>query len=207
MSRVQVALLALLSLPSSADGQFVGGRVSHFGAGRPAAGVSVIAVQDKHDRATAVTDSAGAFYLGPLKPGVYRLRIGDGTAAPFSSDTMRVTKDDFVQRDFLLDTTAQRVYYDFEVAKTTAPFPGNRAPRYPPALKDRHVSGKVLARFVVDTTGYVMDGSFSVLSASDSGFVNSVAEAVQGLGFFPAELSNGRKVRQLVRMPFQFDIW
>lgn len=206
MRLIDSFVLGLVAAPAIAHGQFIGGRVSQFGSQRPAPGARVVALQEKRDIANTLTDSSGAFYLGPLKPGVYRLRIGDGTAAPFLSDTLRVRSDDFLQREFRLDTTAARVYYEFEVAKSTAPFPGQRAPRYPADLRNRRVNGEVIARFVVDTTGHVIEGSFGVLSATDSGFVGAVADAVYALVFFPAELPNGRKVRQLAHMPFQFNV-
>lgn len=43
--------------------------VRQFGSQRPAPGTRVVALQEKRDIANTLTDSSGAFYLGPLKPG------------------------------------------------------------------------------------------------------------------------------------------
>jgi len=193
-------------MASAAPAQYIGGSVVATGTGRPVLAIRVVAFEGKADVLDARTDSAGDFYLGPLKPGLYRLRIGDGTSAPFLSDTLRVSKDGFAQGRFEHDISGRRVYHEYEVAKPVAPLPGQRAPRYPADLRDAGVQGGVMAGFVVDTLGRAVDSSFSVLPGSDARFAAAVREGLHTIAFFPAQLPNGRKVSQYVHMPFQFSI-
>jgi TonB family protein len=196
--------VALSSRPVAA--QFIGGQVVDYASRQSVSGIRVVALRDTRVVAAANSDSSGNFYLGPLKAGLYRLRIGDQTPAPFLSDTVRVTDDAFVQRQFRVDTTAQRICYEFEVAKPVSGVVGSRAPRYPDELRNQRARGEVLARFVVDTTGRMVDGTFAALPPSDTRFAPAVLDALRAYVFYPAELPNGRKVRQYVHMPFQFEI-
>jgi TonB family protein len=77
------------------------------------------------------------------------------------------------------------------------------APVYPDSLFKAGISGKVLARFVVDTSGDVEPATVSIVSASDSLFGAAVVAALRGARFQPARLRNA-PVRQLVEMPFDF---
>ena len=85
------------------------------------------------------------------------------------------------------------------------PAPGNAPPRYPDMLRSANVEGEVLAQFVVDTTGRYEAGSFKVLKSSHDLFTNAVKAALQNMNFYPAEVG-GRKVKQLVQMPFVFSL-
>jgi TonB family protein len=201
-----IIVAALLSVAHRAAAQFIGGHVMDSHSDRSVAGIRVVATQNKNDMSAANTDSSGNFYIGPLRPGVYRLRVADGTLAPFMSDTLRVTADAFVQRRFSYDSTARRVYYPHEVHKEAAGVVGSRAPRYPDDLRKRGITGEVIARFVVDTAGRMIEGTFVAMPNSDPRFVPAVLEALRRYGFHSAELPNGRRVQQYVFMPFQFDI-
>ncbi len=75
---------------------------------------------------------------------------------------------------------------------------------YPPSLKSARVGGEVLAMFVVDSTGRVLDGSLRIVRSTDSLFTQAVRAAVPNMRLVPAAL-NGRKVRQLVQQAFIFD--
>jgi len=200
-------LAALFLVSGPADAQYIGGNVVDVSTGRPSFGLRVVAFQGKADASSVLTDSSGNFYVGPLKPGLYRLRIGDGTPAPFLSDTLRVTADGFAQGQFRHDSSGRRIYYEFEVAKPVGLLPGQRSPRYPDDLRNARVQGQVIARFVVDTLGHFVDGSFSVLPGTDQRFVSAVLDALRAFTFFPAQLPNGRKVNQYDHMPFQFSLW
>ena len=201
-----LAIAALLVFARPADAQYIGGHVVDVITGRPALGLRVVAFQGKADASSVDADSSGNFYLGPLKPGLYRLRLGDGTPAPFLSDTLRVTAEGFAQAEFRHDSSARRIYYEFEVDKRVALRPGQRAPRYPDDLRNARIQGEVIAQFVVDTLGHFVDGSFSALSRSDERFAPAVLDALRTFAFIPAQLVNGRKVSQYVHMPFQFSI-
>lgn len=97
-------------------------------------------------------------------------------------------------------------YLEFQVERPVTQAPGSPGPRYPDALRDAKIEGTVMAQFVVDTTGHVLPGSFRVLKApADTEFVVSVRSALPNMRFEPA-LVGGRKVRQFVQQPFQFQL-
>lgn len=96
-------------------------------------------------------------------------------------------------------------YKEFQVEKQAAPVPGNKGPRYPDALRDAGVEGEVLAQFVVDTTGRAVMSTFKVLKSTDTTFSNTVRVALADMRFYPAEVG-GLKVKQVIEMPFQFNL-
>ena len=98
------------------------------------------------------------------------------------------------------------VYFEFQVAKHVAMLPGNPAPRYPDMLRAANVEGQVLAQFVVDTAGHADSSTFKVLRSTHEMFTNSVRAILPTLKFSPAEIGGGRKVKQLVQMPFVFSL-
>lgn len=100
---------------------------------------------------------------------------------------------------------ADQAYFEFQVEKQVAPMPNNAAPRYPDMLRSANVEGEVLAQFVVDTLGRAEMQTFKVLKSSHDLFTNSVKAALSNMRFYPAEVG-GRKVKQLVQMPFQFTL-
>lgn len=91
-----------------------------------------------------------------------------------------------------VDTAAQRL-------------PGSAAPRYPQGLLEKRVQGQAIVRFVVDTTGLADPESFSVVVASHVEFAQSVRDALPGMRFSTARIGT-LKVRQLVELPFTFNI-
>lgn len=74
---------------------------------------------------------------------------------------------------------------------------------YPPSLRATGMSGVVVAEFVVDTMGSVEPETFGAISATDPLFAAAVRAAVVGASFRPAQ-RKGQRVRQLVRLPFEF---
>jgi len=97
------------------------------------------------------------------------------------------------------------VYFEYQVDKAASPVPGNSAPRYPDMLRTANVEGEVLAQFIVDENGAADSTSFVVLRSTHDLFTNAVRGALPSFRFHPAEL-NGRRVKQLVQMPFQFSL-
>lgn len=97
------------------------------------------------------------------------------------------------------------VYFEYQVTKAVSPHPGNLSPHYPDALRQAHVEGTVLAQFVVDENGVADTASFSVLRSTHDLFSTTVRDALAGFRFYPAEL-NGKPVKQLVQMPFEFSL-
>jgi protein TonB len=60
-----------------------------------------------------------------------------------------------------------------------------------------------VAEFVVDTLGRVEREHFGIVSSTNALFTEAVSQAVRAVVFRPA-MRQGRKVRQLVRQPFDF---
>jgi protein TonB len=95
-----------------------------------------------------------------------------------------------------------QTYLSMQV-ETQAKLKSSRPPMYPSKLKASRVEGEVLVQFIVDERGRPQMDSFKVLRSSDAEFTESVKRAVATTSFFPAEIG-GRKVKQLVQMPFKF---
>ena len=98
-----------------------------------------------------------------------------------------------------------QTYFEFQVEKPVAQIPGTGAPRYPDALRSSGVEGEVQAQFVVDEDGKAEVNSFKVLKATNDLFANAVRTALPNMRFYPAE-AGGRKVKQIVQMPFKFTV-
>jgi len=98
-----------------------------------------------------------------------------------------------------------QTYFEFQVEKQVSPLPGNPEPRYPDMLRSANVEGEVLAQFVVDTTGRADMREFKVLKSTHDLFTNAVKATLPNMKFYPAEVG-GKKVKQLVQMPFQFSL-
>jgi periplasmic protein TonB len=92
-----------------------------------------------------------------------------------------------------------------QVEKQVAVLPGASPPRYPEALRVAGVEGQVVAVFVVDDQGRVEAGSISFLRSDNEQFEREVRATLRDMRFAPAEVG-GRKVRQLVQMPFVFKL-
>jgi len=97
------------------------------------------------------------------------------------------------------------IFLEFQVDKAVSPRAGNPAPRYPDMLRDAKIEGEVLAQFVVDENGMPDMSTFRALKSTHELFTATVQAALPNDRFYPAELK-GRKVKQLVQMPFQFSL-
>jgi len=82
---------------------------------------------------------------------------------------------------------------------------GAPAPRYPGALRESGVSGRVVVRFVVDTLGRVEPDAVVVLEATHALFADAVRSALGLYRFSPGEIG-GRKVRTMMEQPFTFTL-
>ena len=98
-----------------------------------------------------------------------------------------------------------QAYFEFQVEKPVLAREGNPAPQYPEMLRSGNVEGEVLAQFVVDTLGRVDMSTFKVLRSSNELFTASVKRVLPKMKFYPAE-TGGRKVKQLVQLPFAFKL-
>lgn len=91
------------------------------------------------------------------------------------------------------------------VDRRVEPRAGNPVPRYPPSLSAAGINGSVTVRFVVDSAGTVDRSTVRVIFATHRLFEQSVLEALVRMRFVPAEVGKS-KVRQLVELPFHFQI-
>ena len=75
---------------------------------------------------------------------------------------------------------------------------------YPPELFADGVGGSVVVEVIVDSVGRAEQGTFGVLFSSHPLFARAVQDALRPAVFHPAVL-NGRRVAQIVQIPFRFD--
>ncbi|MFL5595385.1 MAG: energy transducer TonB [Gemmatimonadaceae bacterium] len=92
-----------------------------------------------------------------------------------------------------------------QVERQVAVVPGSPPPKYPEILRNSAVEGQVIAVFVVDASGRAEVDSVRFARSDNQLFEEAVRTALRRMRFFPAEVG-GRKVRQLVQMPFVFTI-
>jgi protein TonB len=78
-------------------------------------------------------------------------------------------------------------------------------PRYPESLRAAGLGGRVLVQFTVDTAGRVDPQAVRVLESTHDLFARAVLEVLPRYRFVPAE-ANGRRVRMVAQMPFEFTI-
>jgi protein TonB len=90
-----------------------------------------------------------------------------------------------------------------QVERQVSLISGSASPRYPEALRMAGVEGKVVAQFVVDDEGRVEERTIKLVRSDNPLFDEAVRSALRRMLFAPAEIG-GRKVRQLVEMPFVF---
>jgi protein TonB len=95
-------------------------------------------------------------------------------------------------------------YMEFQVEKPVEKIGGD-APEYPLSLRQSGVEGKVLAQFVVGENGRYQGGTLKILESSNPAFTAAVKDALPRMRFSAAQIG-GRKVSQLVQMPFQFHL-
>ncbi len=216
--------------PRALDAQGISGRVVDATTGRVVPGAPVrllrpaprdtTAPADTTPLASGMTSADGVFFLAAPGPGTYRARIGDDF---FSPPVSLASADGVAQLEYrlapavvqlpdgrvvtraMLDSALRsgRPLLGFQVEKTAATVPGTLQARYPDVLRQRYGGGKVIAQFVVDTSGRADMSTFKALVSSDVAFTNAARGAVASARFYPAEIAK-RKVRQLVQLPFTF---
>jgi protein TonB len=95
-------------------------------------------------------------------------------------------------------------YMEFQVEKAVEKI-GGESPEYPASLRSMGIEGKVLAQFVVGENGRYEGGSLKILDSSNPAFTAAVKDALPRMRFSAAQIG-GKKVAQLVQMPFQFHL-
>lgn len=96
-------------------------------------------------------------------------------------------------------------YFDYEVGIAAATLGGGIRPRYPDALRQSRVEGRVEIEFVVDERGRVDMRTVKVVESTHDLFAAAVRNALGGMRFSPAKV-NGTPVRQYVRLPVVFKL-
>jgi TonB family protein len=100
---------------------------------------------------------------------------------------------------------ADQTYFEFQVEKPVQALPGNPGPRYPDELRTAKVEGEVLAQFVVGPDGVADMSTFKVLKSTHDLFTEAVVKSLPNMKFSAPEVG-GKGVKQLVQMPFQFNL-
>lgn len=77
-------------------------------------------------------------------------------------------------------------------------------PQYPDSLWRAGVSGRVVAEFIVDTSGAIEPGSLRIVSTTHPYFAGAVKAALDE-GSFRSAFLRGKPVRQIVQLPFVFE--
>ena len=77
--------------------------------------------------------------------------------------------------------------------------------RYPPVLQSAGVTGRVMAQFIVDTTGHAEPGSFRVISSTNKAFEESARETILKSVFRPGRV-RGQAVRVIVQQAVSFNL-
>ncbi len=99
---------------------------------------------------------------------------------------------------------SKTVYTADQVDEPAILAPGTVTPIYPDTLWRAGVKGRVVAEFIVGADGLIEQGTFGIASTTHAYFSAAVRSALEGAIFRSANLA-GRKVRQLVRVPFVFE--
>jgi len=136
---------------------------------------------------------------------VPRLEIGDITSrsGDFNPDAVATPGTDTqVARSASAEGSVLRAD---QVEKQVSLAPGNVPPKYPETLRNSGVEGQVTAQFVVDEHGHAEADSVRFVGSNNFMFEEAVRVALRRMRFVPAEVG-GRKVRQLVQMPFVFTL-
>jgi len=90
-----------------------------------------------------------------------------------------------------------------QVEKQVSLIAGSASPSYPEVLRMAGIEGQVVAQFVVDDAGRVEDRTIKFLRSDNPLFNEAVRSGLARMRFTPAEIA-GKRVRQLVEMPFVF---
>lgn len=145
------------------------------------------------------------------RPTFVSVRIPDISLVPTSVDPVPERPGDFLRAPMDAGDagtplpSAGATFRADQVEKQVAVLPGGSPPRYPEALRMAGVEGQVVAVFIVDEQGSVEAGSISFLRSDNGQFEREVRATLLEMRFTPAEVG-GRKVRQLVQMPFVFKL-
>ncbi|HEY6829919.1 MAG TPA: M56 family metallopeptidase [Gemmatimonadaceae bacterium] len=202
MASVPAGTVVIVGVPASNPGVHVTSAVVVDGAAPATAMPREAPVRrDSVIRASIVPDSVividGVRQARAARAATPGIRTADTVATYYSKRT--ATERPVAQG------AADPTYFEFQVEKPGSPRPGNVAPRYPDELRDARIEGEVLVQFVLDTLGRPDMDTFKVLRSTHDLFTNTVKSSLPNMLFYPAEVG-GRKVKQLIQMPFNFNL-
>lgn len=106
-------------------------------------------------------------------------------------------------RDISTLLQSRLVYLPDAVDSVAYLLEGTLSPVYPESLFRANVGGSVTVRFVVDTAGVVEMPSVEIVASTHQLFADAATVALREARFSPASL-HGRRVRQVVSLPFRF---
>ena len=147
----------------------------------------------------------GLTVSGMLQGGVYcgsydaRLVITPDELRRVADLVRRASREEVSRAD--TGTSADRVYWEHEVACPVTPMAGNPRPTYPAGIASAERSSReVLVSLTVDTLGVPDSSSVHALPGSDPRFALAAERSIVSWRFTPA-LRGGKRVRQAAHVP------
>ena len=99
----------------------------------------------------------------------------------------------------------EEVLFEFQVDEPAVVRPRGPTPKYPAALEEAQIGGRVLMQFIVGPDGAARPASLTVLESTHPEFTRAVRETVLSMRFQPAR-RKGVAVATFVQQRFEFRI-
>ena len=208
-----VACVFSLAFAHTASAQSIGGEVVESMSAQPLRAYQVRLYYLAHGDSTqacdsTTTDERGLFQFGGQGTGAYRIEFGPPASRLTSSAHVdAATRDTAIAVRFkvpVFELGGAQAFSQKEVQQV-AVIPSSILLKYPEDLKNLDVTGEVVMRFVVESTGHVRKGSATVVRSSHPGFTRAVNDYLRIAKFQPARVG-GIAVPQLVEEPFTFSL-
>ena len=140
-----------------------------------------------------------------INPAIPSIELGDFSAPTIDLEARRIGDAQPTHSGGVSGSNSSIPFQADQVERQAAFIAGSGSPRYPETLRSSGVEGQVVAVFVVNGSGRAETDSVRFLRSDNPLFEDAVRVALPRLRFVAAEIG-GRKVRQLVQMPFVFTI-
>jgi periplasmic protein TonB len=102
------------------------------------------------------------------------------------------------------DVDLNKIFKESEV-ESPAEKIGGPTPEYPESLRSSGIEGEVMVQFVVNASGRYEPGTLRVIQSSNPAFTAAVKAALPEMRCSAARVG-GRRVQQLVQLPFEFHL-
>ena len=192
----------------------INGRIHSFDLERLANAkrIKVTVGSDSYDLAAGQVQAVRAVVGETTKP-VSNRSVPTGCAGPnpgdlqykwATQDPRRAQRDSIGLVKVNPISVAGKTYFEFQVEKPARVIT-HGVMDYPLPLRNDGVEGTVLAQFVILEDGTADPVTFHVLQSSHDLFTQAVRAVLPQMRFSAAEI-DGKKVRQLVQLPFEFKI-